>query len=232
MVKLQAKKESIDVGRVGLFSGIYTMMTDIDVRALEDAVSRYVLAQALIDNISNTEGGLVCREIYVDQDLCDGSGGVSAGAAIPSRDWRQPALSDSGSQFTNHAYATNTGAKASSVLVYTTNSTISRNDRKVFGIYGLKLVGSGPGREHAVLASNCWIFKRSDVKTIDQWPIQTLETQQNSAIYGKTPILFKRGDDMAIFVIPNARTAVSSAKFDQLAILAKVAEALGASVTG
>lgn len=217
MIKLQAKKESIDVGRVGLFSGVYAMMTDIDVRALEDSVSRYVLAQALIDNISNTEGGLVCREILVDQDLLDGSGN-----AITSRDWRQPVSAN---------YTTNTGAKASLTQIYTT-STASRNDRKVFGIYGLRLVGSGPGREHAVLTTNSWVWKRSDVKTIDIWPIQTLETIAQGAIYGKTPILFKRGDDMSVNVIPNARTAVSSAKFDQLCILCKVAEALGANVTG
>jgi hypothetical protein len=221
MIKLQAKKESIDVGRVGLFSGIYTMMTDIDVRALEDAVSRYVIAEALIDNISNTEGGIVCREILVDQDLCD-----PVGNAITSRDWRQPPLS-----FTTN-YTTNTGAKASQVQIYSTNTTISRNDRKVFGIYGLRLVGTGPAREHAILTTNSWIWKRSDVKTIDIWPIQTLETIDGQAIYGKTPILFKRGDDMAIWVIPNARTAVSTAKFDQLCIQAKVAEALGANVTG
>jgi len=42
------------------------MMSEIDVRALEEEVSRFVLAQALIDNISNTEGGLVCRDILVD----------------------------------------------------------------------------------------------------------------------------------------------------------------------
>lgn len=148
------------------------------------------------------------------------------------RDWRQPVQSDTNSNFTNNAYSTNTGAKASAVVVYTTNSTISRNDRKVFGIYGLKLVGTGPGREHAILTTNSWIWKRSDVKTIDIWPIQTLETQQNGAIYGKTPILFKRGDDMAVYTVPNKRTAISSAKFDQLAILCKVAEALGANVTG
>jgi hypothetical protein len=218
MIKLQAKKESIDVGRVGLFSGIYTMMTDIDVRALEDAVSRYVIAQALIDNISNTEGGIVCREILVDQDLLDGTSAV-----INSRDWRQPATSGN--------YTTNTGAKAQQQQVYAT-TTLSKNDRKVFGFYGLRIVGSGPGREHAILCSNSWVWRRSDVKTIDIWPIQTLETINGNAIYGKTPILFKRGDDLAVWAVPNARTAISSAKFDQLAFLCKVAESLGANVTG
>lgn len=32
---------------------------------------------------------------------------------------------------------------------------------------------------------------------------------------GKTPILFKRGDDVPIYVVPNPKTAVGSAKFDQ-----------------
>jgi hypothetical protein len=173
----------------------------------------------LIDNISNTEGGIVCREILVDQDLLNGA---TPGVAIASRDWRQPASGN---------YTAATGAKADQVLVYQTSLT-SKNDRKVFGFYGMRLVGSGPGREHAVLASNSWVWKRSDVKTIDIWPIQSLETISGNAIYGKTPILFKRGDDLALWAVPNARTAVSSAKFDQLDFLCKVAEALGANVTG
>jgi len=217
MQKLQARKDAIDVLRVGLWSGVYPMMSEIDIRALEEEVSRFVLAQALIDNISNTEGGLVCRDILVDKDLLDGSG-----AAITSRDWRQPVSGN---------YTTATGASASAVSVYKTSRT-SDNDRKTLAIWAIKFVGTGPSREHAILATNSIIWKRSDVKTIDIWPIQALETMSNALLCAKTPLLFKRGDDLNVLFVPNARMAVSSSKFDQIQIHAKVAEALGANVTG
>ena len=217
MIKLQAKKEAIDVGRVGLFSGVYTMMTDIDVRALSDAVSRYVLAQALIDNISNTEGGLVCRDLLPDKDLLDGSG-----TAITSRDWRQPVTGN---------FTTATGASATAVSVYKTSRT-SDNDRKVIGIFGIRLVGVGHSRQHAVLAHNSIIWKRSDVKTIDIWSTQAIECSPSGSLWGMTPLLFKRGDDLNVLFVPNSRMAVSASKYDMIQIVAKVAEALGANVTG
>jgi len=34
MVQLELRKESIDVGRVGLFSGLYAMVVDLDVKAI------------------------------------------------------------------------------------------------------------------------------------------------------------------------------------------------------
>lgn len=227
MMQLELRKESIDVGKVGLFSGLYQEVVDLDVKAIEDATSKYALGQGLIDNLASTEGGLVCRETIVYLDLVDSQGNL-----ITSGDWRQPVLSDTGSQFTNHAYATNTGAYASKVNIYTTNSAISRNDRKVYVAWGLRQVGSGPARDHAALSINAWIWKRSDVKTIDQWMLQQLETCDGQAVFGQTPILYKRNDDMAIWVIPNARVAVGNFKFDQLQILMKVVEALGTTVMG
>jgi len=235
MVQLELRKESIDVGKVGLFSGLYAIVVDLDVKAIEDATSKYALAQGLIDNLSNTEGGLTCREVIVYLDLID-----SKAAAIISGDWRQPwyannggsAIGDQGYSSSSYAYATNAGSYANKVLIYQTNAALARNDRKVYVAWGLRQVGSGPARDHAVLATNAWIWKRSDVKTIDQWMIQQLETIDGQAVYGQTPILFKRNDDMAVWVIPNARSAINSAKFDQLQVLMKVVESLGTTVMG
>jgi hypothetical protein len=219
MVQLELRKESIDVGRVGLFSGLYAMVVDLDVKAIEDATSKYALAQGLIDNLSNTEGGLVCREVIVYLDLC-----VPTTGLVPSSgDWRQPISGN---------YTVNTGAYADKVAIYTTNAASARNDRKVYVAWGLRQVGSGPARDHACLAMNAVIWKRSDVKTIDQWMVQQLETMDGQAVYGQTPILYKRNDDMAVWVIPNARSAVNSAKFDQIQYLMKVVESLGTTVMG
>ena len=217
MLKLQAKKESIDPGRLGLVSGTYTSITDLDIRALVDAVTRFVAAQALIDQISNVEGGLVVRDILPDKDLLQGDE-----SAITSRDWRQPVTSN---------FTTATGTQASAVSVYKTSRT-SNNDRKVISILGLRNVGSGPTRDQAVLSTNSLIFKRGDVKTIDIWHIQHLETQLNQAVFAITPLLFKRGDDLNILHVPNSRVAVSASKFDQLQYVGKVCEALGANMTG
>jgi hypothetical protein len=240
MVQLELRKESIDVGRVGLFSGLYAMVVDLDVKAIEDATSKYALAQGLIDNLSNTEGGLTCREAIVYLDLCDSQGNL-----IVSGDWRQPVSTDTSTSFGgSHTlsspsyYNSNTGSKLSvnsqtgAVEIYSTNAAIARNDRKVYVAWGVRQVGSGPARDHAVLAINAWIWKRSDVKTIDQWQMQQLETVDGQAVYGQTPILYKRNDDMAVWVIPNARVSIGTWKFDQLQVLMKVVESLGTTVMG
>ena len=185
------------------------------------------MAQGLIDNLSNTEGGLVCREVIVYLDLCD-----SGGNQIASGDWRQPSAADAGFTGSSFGYGTNTGAYASKVAVYTTNAAVARNDRKVYVAWGLRQVGSGPARDHACLVSNAVIWKRSDVKTIDQWMLQQLETIDGQAVYGQTPILYKRNDDMAVWFIPNKRTASGVNKFDQLQVLMKVVESLGTTVMG
>ena len=203
------------------------MVVDLDVKAIEDATSKYALAQGLIDNLSNTEGGLVCREVIVYLDLCD-----SNGNQIISGDWRQPTSGDTSFAASSQGYATATGSYQSKVAVYTTNAAISRNDRKVYVAWGLRQVGSGPARDHPCLATNAIIFKRSDVKTIDQWMLQQLETIDGQAVYGQTPILYKRNDDMAIWFIPNRRAASGINKFDQLQVLMKVVESLGTTVMG
>jgi hypothetical protein len=151
-------------------------------------------------------------------DLC-----TPGGTILTNGDWRQP--------YTSY-YLVATGAYADKVAIYTTNASVARNDRKVYVAWGLRQVGSGPARDHAALATNAWIWKRSDVKTIDQWQIQQLETMDGQAIYGQTPILYKRNDDMSVWVIPNARCASNAAKFDQLQVLMKVVESLGTTVMG
>jgi len=215
MLRLHSKKEQVDLGRAGLQSGVYAGVVDADVRSLEDTVMRYTIAQSILDNIAQTESQLVVRDIFPDKDLLDGSG-----AAITSRDWRQPVSGN---------YASATGTYASREVIYKTGRT-SNNDRKIISIYGLKVIGVGTERLEGVVKINCIIFSRPDVKTIDQWHLQILDTLQ--AVYGRTPLLFRRGDDMEIAVIPNAAHPVSSSKFDRILFLGKVVEPLGNTMTG
>ena len=217
MMKLHARKEAIDIGRLGLQSGVHHGLTALDIRSLEDTVIRYAVAQAILDNINQTEGGLVVRDILVEKDLLDG-----AGTAITSRDWRQPVAGN---------FASATGAPATKEAVYTTG-TNSRNDRKIYSFYGLQLVGVGPYRSSSVLKTNSIIWSRKDVKTIDIWPIETLDSSETNRLFGKTPLLFKRNDDLQIEMVPNAAVAVSSSKFERMAFLAKIVESHGSTVVG
>jgi hypothetical protein len=46
--KLQATKSRIRIGKIGLQGGLFVGFTQIDIRSLEDAVVKYVAAQAIV----------------------------------------------------------------------------------------------------------------------------------------------------------------------------------------
>lgn len=161
MMKLHARKEAVDIGRIGLQAGVYAGLTPLDIRSLEDTVvrvtrvlvtTRYTVAQALLDNLAQSESSLIVRDILPDKDLLD-----AAGAVIVSRDWRQPVSGN---------YANATGAPATKETLYLT-SRLSNNDRKVISFYGLRLVGTGPFRASSALKINSLIWSRPGVKTIE-----------------------------------------------------------------
>lgn len=68
-LKLQARKDSVDITKIALQGGVYAGFTTIDVRSLEDAVVRYGVAQALMDGLASTEEGLAVRDILPDLDF-------------------------------------------------------------------------------------------------------------------------------------------------------------------
>ena len=63
MLQLELCKESIDVGKVRLFFGLYAIVKAID------ATSKYALSKGVIGILSNTEVGPVCRKVIVYLDL-------------------------------------------------------------------------------------------------------------------------------------------------------------------
>jgi hypothetical protein len=217
MMKLHARKEAVDIGRIGLQAGVYAGLTPLDIRSLEDTVVRYTVAQALLDNLAQSESSLIVRDILPDKDLLD-----AAGAVIVSRDWRQPVSGN---------YASATGAPATKETLYLTSRS-SNNDRKVISFYGLRLVGTGPFRASSALKINSLIWSRPGVKTIDIWHIQILETIDGQALFGRTPLMFKRGDDAQLEAVPNASVPVGASKFDNIAFLGKVVEASGNTMVG
>jgi hypothetical protein len=138
--------------------------------------------------------------------------------------------------------------------IYNTSKN-SNNDQKVLVIYGIRLLRTGPGRVTSSLTTSSIVFRRSTVKTIDIWQIEMLDTIPDQVIYGRTPLLFKKGDNMRIdFIlkssastsqiqIPTVSVATSviqstvpvagiSGTNDYLMFLGKIIEKIGDQVTG
>lgn len=116
-------------------------------------------------------------------------------------------------------------------------------------IYGLRLSNTGPARFVSQLCTSAIVFRRAAVKTIDIWQIELLDTVPDQVIYGRTPLLFKKGDNLRIdFVLKrvaasptqlqpasgvayNVRSGISGSN-DFLMFLGKVVEKIGDNVTG
>lgn len=206
---------------------------------MEDAVVRYGVAQALLDGLASTEEGLAVRDILPDLDLR-----APDDVVINDRAWAQPS-----SGFYTSAdmmSATNLGGKA----IYITSKN-SDNDQKVLIIYGIRLVRTGPARTISRLLSSAVTFRRGQVKTIDIWQIEMLDTVPDQVIYGRTPLLYKKSDNARIEVnIKSSGTyyadfalgasGATSAVFiptvsgarEHLMFLGKIIEKIGDQVTG
>lgn len=210
--KLQMKKEMVNVSAVGLQGGIYAGFTPIDVRSLEDSVIRYGVAQAILDNIAQSEDMLAVRDILPDKDLQDQNA-----VAITKREWRQP-------------WSGSYNKEEAETQIYQTNIN-SKNTQKVFVVFGLRATNTGPGRTSSALNTSAVVWKRgtAGTKLIDIWQIEILDTIDQQVVYARTPLLFKRNDDMSIYAFPKTGASGSS---DNLIILGKCIEALGATVTG
>jgi hypothetical protein len=231
-MKLQARKDAVDITKIGLQGGVYGGFTTIDVRSLEDAVVRYGVAQALLDGLASTEEGLAVRDILPDLDFRLPQD--ATGLTILKRQWIQPVSGtwDVAGHTQNEVYST------------TKNSN---NDQKVIVIYGIRCVSTGVARTGSRLFTSSVIFRRAAVKTIDIWQIESLDVVPDQTIYGRTPLLFKKGDNLRIDFILKATaaqgilsnsgstanlTAGISGYNDTLMFLGKTIEKIGDNVTG
>lgn len=221
MQVLHSRKSAVDLGRVGLMSGIHPSLTGFDLRTLRDTMASYGVAQALINNINNLEAGLAIRPIYPADDLRNGTAG-SVDAEITSQVWRQPVGAIS--------YTGVTGAEGTAESIYVTSKNCG-NDQKVYIFIGLRATNIGNQHQNAFLKSVMWIFWRKNVKLIDKWHISQLNSAMEPFICAITPIMFKRNDDAEIKVVPNA-DAVGDGKFDNLELMGLLIEQLGKSVMG
>jgi hypothetical protein len=155
---------------------------------------------------------LAVRDILVDKDFQDG-----VPVAISNREWRQP-------------WSGNYGGTEKEIQVYQTNIN-SKNTQKVFVVFGIRATSVGPARTSTALNISSITWKRgaTGTKVIDIWEVEILDTIDQQVVYARTPLLFKRNDDMSVYFYPKSG---ASGSFDNLIILGKCIEALGANVTG
>lgn len=216
---LRAAVRNVQLGDIGLVGGVTGALTTEQVRSVEELAVKVVVAQALLDGVSTTASGIAVRDLLQDKDLRDGRAGGNA--AIARRDWIQP-FSGGGA----HTWlAADINAETE---VYNTNRD-SDNDRKTYCFYGVKATNIGPADQTTTIGVNSVVFKRSNIKTVDIWQIEELDSSPFRAVYARTPIVFKRLDDGRIDFVPSAKGSNTS---DNLMLLGKVAEGINQNVTG
>lgn len=209
-MKLDQMKDSVNPDAAGIIGGTYAGFTVVDVRAMEDAVVRYGLAEAILDGLATTEEGLAVRDILPDLDFVDKNGN-----AVANRAWAQP-------------WSGSYNNTETDVLVYKT-STVSKNDRKVIIVYGVKAANTGPGRTSTTLKATSITWQRSNVKTIDIWDLESLDTTIEGVVIARTPLLFKKSDIANISFRPKSGSSGSN---DNLILLGKTIEPLGENLVG
>jgi hypothetical protein len=217
MIQLHRRKQGVDLGKLGLYSGTHVALTGLDLRTLRDTMAAFAVAQAQINVIGTTESGLTVRPIYQNLDLLDGQ---ATPAAIPSTVWRQPATSGN--------YTSTDGFTPQ--VIYNTDR-ISKNDQKIIVIFGFRAINVGNTRTQPFLKSTQAHFWRKGTKIIDIWDYQQLNSSNESFVAAVTPIMYKKNDLAEIKIVANEDTADAS-KVDGLEVLGIIVEGLGQNVMG
>ena len=214
MIQLHRRKQGVDLGKLGLYSGTHVALTGLDLRTLRDTMAAFAVAQAQINVIGTTESGLTVRPIYQHLDLLNASS-----TAVASTVWRQPVTSN---------YTSTDGFTAQTI--YTTGRD-SKNDQKILVIFGFRAINIGNTRTQPFLKSTQAHFWRKGTKIIDIWDYQQLNSSNESFVAAVTPIMYKKNDLAEIKIVANEDTADAN-KVDGLEVLGIVVEGLGQNVMG
>ena len=217
MIQLHRRKQGVDLGKLGLYSGTHVALTGLDLRTLRDTMAAFAVAQAQINVIGTTESGLTVRPIYQNLDLLDGT---NSNAIIASTQWRQPPVTGNLSQTDG----------ATTQTIYTTDRN-SKNDQKILVIFGFRAINIGNTRTQPFLKSTQAHFWRKSTKIIDIWDYQQLNSSNESFVAAVTPIMYKKNDLAEIKIVANEDTADAN-KVDGLEVLGIVVEGLGQNVMG
>lgn len=219
MTRLAATAETIDISRLGALSVHKPKW--ISPRRMQSFI-RYIVAQALLDNIAQSEDRLAVRNIFPKHDLLDANGDL-----LQHDNWYQP--TGGGGYMMNDSV----------VELYQTNINC-RNTQKVYLLYGfknLKYFTVPHGKDEVIstqsetgpYALNLSSLRvlRGHVMLIDIPDLSVIN--DIGYVFFQNPIIYKRGDDMAI---QGMTKGDAMGKSDNLKLQCIIAEALGAHVTG
>lgn len=219
---LGKKMGSFKLDDIGMVGGVTGNVTVDDLKRLEADTIRAVVAQALLDNIATTPGALSVRDVIPDLDLRDPGNQTNGDTAITPRNWVAPL--SGGAAVTWLAGEVNNDR-----LVYRTTKNCD-NDKKVYAYYGVKRTNVGNNRTSTAIgiASITW-NRGNGSKVVDIWQIEEIDASRDSAVFARTPVLYKKSDDQRISFRPLAK---NSGGAEYLMLLGKVCEPLGQNITG
>jgi hypothetical protein len=210
-LRLRSRADTIDIQRIGHVSAL-PFQTHINPVYMNQCIMM-VAAQGLIDGISTVEEGMAIRSLLPDLDFRD-----SGNADIRSRDWEQPC---SPFFFPDNLSNNLLNGNYRRYQIYQTNRN-SDNNVKTMLLYGI----ANLDLRNRNLASSL-IIQRGNVKVVD---VVDLSYSANvSFIPFRQPIMFKRGDNMNLYLELKPEAAGQRSHY---MLLGMVAEAIGANLCG
>src|SRR5437016_11438072 len=113
-------------------------------------------------------------------------------------------------------------------------------------IYGMQVAHMGPSRRNNTeLNTSQVVFRRDNVNTVDIWQTDLLDQAEPQMVYGRTPLLFRRGDNLTVDFVPRRadEAALHNETYqpvsrsdwgnnDDIMLLGTVVEPLGTNITG
>jgi len=204
------KINATNLGQMGLVGGLSPGNTVGDLKTLERFAVKAGVYEALRKQLATSIDGLCSREIIPKIDFRDANNN-----AIPISEWRQPWSGAYTFYETSGAYT-----------VYQTNTLIDY-DKKVFVMYGVRLVSVGPARVSGAVFSSMLELSDSVNNVYDKWQLQGLDTA--SVLYSYSPIVYSSNKAMKLKLYGKS---TASGNFDTIELVGKVIERIGDNIMG
>lgn len=171
-----------------------------------ESCRRFACAQAILDGISTTMHGLALRPIFPDLDLQHPNG------KVPSRRWTQTYYGESEFKDTWQIHGE---------LIYISNRQ-TMNDRHVMLIFGVEDLSE----KDRPLFTQSITFTRGNVTVTGIYDIQGIKNVIDKTMFFRTPILYKKNDDAAIYFHGDTE------RIEHLGLMGFIVEPLGQTQTG
>lgn len=199
--------DKINLTQVGFMGGLRSHILPEQIVKLEENAIKMAIVEARNYALTPEIDGLAARDFIVSGDFEDGNDNP-----IQMDHFRQP---------WSGSYTSTSGT----FEVYKTNKDTDY-DKKVYAIWGLRYVGTGPGRLGGVVSTSTVTFKDSAGNTYDVWECEGLDV--HNEMYAWTPIIFNSSRQLRIFHHPKSVTGA----YDTIQLIGKVIERRGDNVNG